>query len=307
MSPQDLAGSLYDSLHDKLLRLPDSVEVYPAHGAGSMCGRNISKETSSTIGQQRKFNYALQPMSRDQFIEMMTTDLPEAPAYFSQDAQLNREGPVSLNELPNPKPLSPQEFQKMKEQGTVLLDTRPADQFGTSHIPGSLNIGLGGQFATWAGTLVPLKTPIALIAEDEEHIRESQLRLARVGHENVVGYLNGGILSWHQAGLPLASTEQITVDELDNRLKEGVARQVIDVRRPGEWKSGHIRSAKHLPLNQLREQVKELDPSQPISLICGSGYRSSAAASILEQQGFKHVINVVGGMNAWAKSNREIV
>jgi hydroxyacylglutathione hydrolase len=307
MSAQELAGMLYDSLHEKLMRLPDSVQVYPAHGAGSMCGRNISSETSSTIGQQRKFNYALQPMSRDQFIDMMTTDLPDAPAYFSQDAQLNREGPVSLNELPEPKPLSVEEFQKLTNEGVILLDTRSADQFGTSHIQGSLNIGLGGQFATWTGTLIPLKTPIALIAEDEAHVRETQVRLARVGHENVVGYLNGGILAWHQAHLPLVSTEQITVDELDRRIKEGIARQVLDVRRPGEYKSGHIRDVMHLPLNRLREQSEKLDRSQPISVICAGGYRSSAAASILEQQGFQHVINVVGGMNAWAKSNLEVV
>jgi hydroxyacylglutathione hydrolase len=307
MSARDLAGMLYDSLHQKLLSLPDSVEVYPAHGAGSMCGRNISSETSSTIGQQRKFNYALQPMSRDEFIDMMTTDLPEAPAYFSQDAQLNREGPGKLDDLREPAGVSPQELLKMRDQGVIIVDTRSADQYGTSHIPGSLNIGLGGQFATWAGTLIPLKSPIALVTENEERIKESQIRLARVGHENIVGFLSEGILAWHQAGLPLVSTEQISVNELDQRIKEGAAEQVLDVRRPGEWKSGHIRQAVHIPLNRLREKTADLNPSKPISVICAGGYRSSAATSILEQLGFQHIINVVGGMNAWAKSNLEVV
>jgi len=155
--------------------------------------------------------------------------------------------------------------------------------------------------------LIPLKSPIALVTENEERIRESQIRLARVGHENIVGFLSGGILAWHQAGLPLVSTEQISVNELDQRIKEGAAEQVLDVRRPGEWKSGHIRQAVHIPLNKLREKTADLNPSKPISVICAGGYRSSAATSILEQQGFQHIINVVGGMNAWAKSNLEVV
>ncbi len=307
MSPRDLAGMLYDSLHQKLLTLPDEVKVFPAHGAGSMCGRNISSETSSTIGQQRQFNYALQPMTRDDFIDMMTTDLPEAPAYFSQDAQLNREGPAPLHELPAPKELSPSEILVLRDQGAVILDTRSADQFGTGHISGSLNIGLGGQFATWTGTLIPLKTSIILIAENEEHVRETRVRLARVGHENVAGYLGGGILSWHNAGMPLVSTEQISVDELDRRIKEGVTEQLLDVRRPGEWNSGHIKQAVNIPLNKLRDKISQLNQGKSVTVICAGGYRSSAATSLLEQQGFHSITNVVGGMNAWTKANLDVV
>ena len=307
MSPRDLAGMLYDSLHQKLLTLPDEVKVFPAHGAGSMCGRNISSETSSTIGQQRQFNYALQPMTREDFIDMMTTDLPEAPAYFSQDAQLNREGPAPLHELPAPKELSPAEILVLRDQGVVILDTRSADQFGTAHIPGSLNIGLGGQFATWTGTLIPLKTSLVLIAENEEHVRETRVRLARVGHENIAGYLGGGILSWHNAGLPLASTEQISVDELDRRIQEGVTEQLLDVRRPGEWNSGHIKEAVHIPLNKLRDKTGQLNHEKSVTVICAGGYRSSAATSLLEQQGFHKITNVVGGMNAWTKANFAVV
>jgi len=307
MSPQQLAGMLYDSLHQKLLTLPDEVKVFPAHGAGSMCGRNISSETSSTIGEQRKFNYALRPMPREEFIDMMTTDLPEAPAYFGQDAQLNREGPVPLDELPPLEELSPSEVMKFRDQGAVILDTRSADQYGTGHIPGSFNIGLSGQFATWAGTLIPLKKRIVLVAENEENVKEARLRLARVGHENVVGFLGGGILSWHQADLPLATTEQISVDELERRIKEGATKQLLDVRKPGEWTSGHIKQAVHIPLNKLSENVARLDPEKEITAICAGGYRSSAATSVLEQQGFLRITNVVGGMNAWTKANLDVV
>ena len=298
---------LYDCLHQKLLTLPDEVKVYPAHGAGSMCGRNISSEKSSTIGQQRRHNYALQPMTRSDFIDMMTTDLPEAPAYFSQDAQLNREGPAVLADLPVPPELQPVEVVTLQEQGAMILDTRSSDQFGTGHIPGSLNIGLGGQFATWTGTLIPLNIPIVLVAETEEHVREARIRLARVGHEKIAGYLGGGILSWHNAGFLLSTTEQISVDELDRRMKEGITEQVVDVRKPGEWTSGHIKEALHIPLNKLHERSGQLNPEQSVTVICAGGYRSSAATSLLERQGFHKITNVVGGMNAWTNAKLDVV
>ncbi|HET6267852.1 MAG TPA: MBL fold metallo-hydrolase [Acidobacteriota bacterium] len=303
----ELAGMLYDSLHTKLMRLPDSTIVYPAHGAGSMCGRNISKETSSTIGEQRKTNYALAPMSRDEFIRMMTADLPEAPAYFSLDAKINREGPPLVADLPAPRALTAQEFESLAKQKNLILDTRPADQYGTGHIPGSLNIGLGGQFATWAGSLIPLGTPILLVAESEERVLEARMRLARVGHENVIGYLDGGLLAWHQAGKPLATTEQITVDELERRIKEHAVDQVIDVRRPGEWNSGHIKVAAHFPLNHLAAESPKLNRQNSVAAICAGGYRSSTATSILEQQGFTRVTNVIGGMSAWQNAKLETV
>jgi len=298
---------LYDSLHQKLLSLPDETKVFPAHGAGSMCGRNISKETSSTIGEQRKFNYALQPMSRQAFIDMMTTDLPEAPAYFVQDARINREGPASLDELPASPELSPSEVHRKQQEGCVILDTRSSDQFGAGHVPGSLNIGLGGQFASWAGSLIRLNDPIIIVAENEEQVKEARIRLARVGHEHVIGFLSGGILAWHEAGLPLSTTEQIAVDELNRRIKEGSASQVVDVRRPPEWNAGHIKPAVHLPLNKLRETAQHLAKDEAVAVICAGGYRSSAAASILEQLGFRKVTNVVGGMTAWNNANLETV
>lgn len=307
MPAEQLAGMLHDSLHIKLLSLPDSVKVFPAHGAGSMCGRNISKETSSTIGEQRKFNYALQPMSREEFIRMMTTDLPEAPAYFSQDARINREGAAGLDELPELAPLTPADVDRLQREGCVILDSRPPDQYATSHIPGSLHVGLSGQFASWAGTLIPLDSRLLLVAEDEERARETRLRLARVGHENVAGYLAGGILAWHGAGLPIVSTEQIAVDELNRRLQERGAGQLIDVRRPGEWSAGHIADAAHMPLHRLRDSVDALDRNKQVTVICAGGYRSSMACSILEQEGFLRVANVVGGMSAWTNARLQVI
>ena len=197
---QDLAGMLYDSLHQKLLTLPDSVEVYPAHGAGSLCGRNISSETSSTIGQQRQFNYALRPMPKEDFVRLMTTDLPEAPAYFARDVAINRDGASDLAVLPDPAALEPGDVAALQKKGAVVLDTRPAAQYGAGHVPGSLHIGLSGQFASWAGSLISPGAPIILVSEEEAQVREARTRLARVGIENVAGYLAGGILEWHGAG-----------------------------------------------------------------------------------------------------------
>jgi glyoxylase-like metal-dependent hydrolase (beta-lactamase superfamily II)/rhodanese-related sulfurtransferase len=307
ISANELAGMLYDSLHQKLLALPDSVKVYPAHGAGSMCGRNISSERSSTIGEQRKVNYALQPMSRNEFIRIMTTDLPEAPSYFGFDAQLNRKGPAIMENLPAPLPLTPQEVEA-KSKDCVILDTRPSDQFGVAHVPGSINIGLGGQFASWAGSLIPLNTPLIIVAENDERVLESRMRLARVGHENVIGYLAGGILAWHEAGLSTASTEQITVTELNQRIQEKQVDQVVDVRRIGEWNSGHIREAIHIPLNILsKEASAKLSQDKKTAAICAGGYRSSMATSILEKLGYRNITNVIGGMNAWNSSQLEVV
>jgi glyoxylase-like metal-dependent hydrolase (beta-lactamase superfamily II)/rhodanese-related sulfurtransferase len=306
MSAQELAGMLYDSLHGKLLTLPDSVEVYPAHGAGSLCGRNISSETSSTIGQQRQFNYALRPMPKEEFVRMMTTDLPEAPVYFARDVVINREGASELDHLPDPAALEARDVEALQKKGAIVLDTRPSAQYGAGHVPGSLNIGLSGQFASWAGALISPKVPIVLVTEEGDQVREAQTRLARVGIENVAGYLAGGILEWHREGMPLATTEQISVEELDARLREGSAGRVLDVRRPGEWQAGHIAEAAHLPLNTLTERAAELPKDLPVAVICAGGFRSSIGTSILERQGFTRVTNVVGGMAAWKTANLEV-
>ena len=303
---QDLAGMLYDSLHRKLLTLPDSVEIYPAHGAGSLCGRNISSETSSTIGQQRQFNYALKPMPKEEFVRMMTTDLPEAPQYFARDVAINRGGAAELAELPDPAALGAPDVEALRKRGAIVLDTRPAAQYGAGHVPGSLHVGLSGQFASWAGALVSPKAPIVLVSEEKEQVREAQTRLARVGLDNVAGYLEGGLLEWHRAGLPLATTEQIGVEELDARIREGLAGRVVDVRRPGEWQSGHIAAAMNVPLNTLEERSADLSKEEPLAVLCAGGFRSSIGTSILERQGFARITNVVGGMAAWKTAGLEV-
>jgi glyoxylase-like metal-dependent hydrolase (beta-lactamase superfamily II)/rhodanese-related sulfurtransferase len=303
MPAADLAGMLYDSLHNKLLTLPDSTLVYPAHGAGSMCGRNISSETSSTIGEQRRFNYAVQPMPREAFVQMMTTDLPEAPSYFSRDAQINLEGPKLIDELPEPIGFVPEAVQKLQRGGQLLLDTRQSSQYGTGHILGSLNIGLGGQFASWAGSLIKPDIPLLIVAEDFESVRESRTRLARVGIEKVTGYLKDGVLAWHQSGLPLATIEQISVQELKHRIDENSVDTIIDVRRPPEWSQGHIDGAASMPLNHLSESALSMNRDLRIAVLCAGGYRSSIACSVLEQLGFRNISNVVGGMTAWGNAN----
>lgn len=303
-SAEQMAGMLYDSLHTKILTLADTVEVYPAHGAGSMCGRNISKETSSTIGAQRLTNYALQPMSKEQFIRMMTSELPEAPAYFPQDAEINRSGAAALQDIARPAAITPFQAQSLLSQGTVVLDVRPAAAFGNGHIPGALNLGLSGQFASWAGSLISMGTPILLVAEDLEGVDEGVMRLARVGIESVVGYLEGGMYAWDQAGLPVSRIAQMPVDELSLQLLEGAEIQVLDVRRPAEYGSGHIPVAQHAELAHLPERATGLDRLRPTAVICQSGYRSSAASSILARLGFSQVYNVVGGMNAWNNLNK---
>ena len=303
---QDLAGMLYDSLHRKLLTLPDSVEVYPAHGAGSLCGRNISSETSSTIGQQRQFNYALKPMPKEEFVRMMTTDLPEAPQYFARDVAINRGGAAELAELPDPAALEAHDVEALQKKGAIVLDTRPAAQYGAGHVPGSLHVGLSGQFASWAGALVSPQAPIVLVSEEKEQVREAQTRLARVGLDNVAGYLDGGLLEWHRAGLPLATTEQIGVEELDARIREGRAGRVVDVRRPGEWQAGHIASAVNVPLNTLEQHATELPRDEPVAVLCAGGFRSSIGTSILERQGLARITNVVGGMAAWKAASLEV-
>jgi glyoxylase-like metal-dependent hydrolase (beta-lactamase superfamily II)/rhodanese-related sulfurtransferase len=303
-SAEQMAALLYDSLHSKLLALPDSVLVYPAHGAGSLCGRNMSKETWSTIGEQRRANYALQPMPKERFVRMVTSDLPEVPQYFPRDVAINREGAPSLADRPLPPALSPASF-KARAGDAVVLDVRSSTAFGTAHVPGSLNIGLVGQFAAWAGALIPHQRPILLVTEDEAGVREAVVRLARVGLESVAGYLDDGVAAWDRAGLPLASLPQIAVDELNARLQEQPELMVLDVRRSGEWAAGRIRGAVHIPLDRLEREATRLDPARPTAVICGGGYRSSAAASLLEQRGFRHLSNVVGGTAAWIAAGFE--
>jgi hydroxyacylglutathione hydrolase len=307
-TPQTMAGMMFDSLHGKLLTLADQVEVFPAHGAGSMCGRNLSNDTSSTIGAQRKFNYALQPMSKEQFVELMTNDLPEAPVYFPRDAEINRAGAAPIRNLAAPVPLSPQDVFDLKS-ASVVLDVRPASEFGSAHVPGSLNIGLAGQFAIWAGCLIPLESPVIIVAQSDEEVAEAIIRLARVGIENVQGFLSGGIKAWTSAGYKVATVEQITVEQLQCLLEADSSNiQVVDVRRTPEYANGHVPRAQHAPLSSLTKDVPQLNlpPQKRTAVICAGGYRSSAATSILRQMGFENLLNVTGGTGAWMKAGYEV-
>lgn len=299
-TPQRMAEMMYDSLHGKLLTLPDEVEVYPAHGAGSMCGKNMSKETSSTIGEQRKFNYALKPMSKDEFVTMMTADLPEAPSYFPKDAEINRSGARGLNELQPPAAMSPQQVAELRDQGYVLLDVRSAGDFGAGHVPGSTNIGLGGQFAIWSGSLLPLTASIIVIADTTAQVDESVVRLARVGIESVKGYLEGGVERWRAAGLPVDKIEQVTVAQLKEQMASSDL-QIVDVRRPAEYGNGHVPTAFNAPLASLDKSLGPLplEKDKLTAVICAGGYRSSAAASLLQKQGYSNLLNVSGGTGAW--------
>ncbi|HUE24919.1 MAG TPA: rhodanese-like domain-containing protein [Bryobacteraceae bacterium] len=301
-TPQQLAGLLYDSLHRKLLSLPDDLRVYPAHGAGSLCGRQMSSERSSTIGEQRIKNYALQAASRDDFVHMLTDALPERPAYFARDAEINRTGAGALAELPPLLELAPAELLRLQRSGAVVLDTRPDAQFAAGYIPGSVNIPLSGQFASWAGALLGLETDLLLIADSADGAAESRMRLARVGIERAAGYLAGGFEVWQRANQPVERLTHITVRELDRLQRGEAALQIADVRREAEWEEGHIEGALLLPLNQLATAISgaQLDPDRPVAVHCKGGYRSAIAASLLRRAGFQRVVNVTGGFDAWS-------
>jgi hydroxyacylglutathione hydrolase len=296
-TPQELAGMLYDSLHQKLLRLPDAALVYPAHGAGSLCGRNMRAERSSTIGTERLTNYALQIASREEFIRQLTSNLPARPDYFLQDAEINRSGAVALTDLPPLPALTPADVRELV--GTEnILDVRPNEQFAAGHVPGSINISLIGQFATWAGTILGIASNPVLIAETDAQIDEARMRLARVGFENVRGYLAGGFAAWQKAGFTVSSTPQISVRELNEVLGAGSVR-VLDVRREGEWQAGHIQQALWHALDNFPRKLPALDDASPLAVHCQGGYRSMIACSLLERAGHRNLINVTGGFDAW--------
>jgi hydroxyacylglutathione hydrolase len=300
-SPEQLGGMLYDSLHTKLLKLPDEVLVYPAHGAGSLCGRNMRAERSSTIGTERLTNYALQIQSREEFTKQLTSNLPARPDYFLQDAEINRGGAPALSDLPELKAISPAELKSLLDEGVIALDIRSGDQFATGHVPGSINIALSGQFATWAGTILGLSSRPVLIADSPEHLAEARLRLARVGIETERGYLQGGVAGWKQAGLDVAKLPEITPRELHQRLSENNLR-VLDVRREPEWMAGHMAGAAWWPLDRFRVSPPEVDLDIPLAVHCQSGYRSMIACSLLQRAGFRNVMNVTGGFAAWQEA-----
>lgn len=285
---EQMGSMLYDSIHNKILPLSDDTEVYPAHGAGSLCGKSLSKETWSTLGEQRKFNYALKPMTKEEFIKVVASDQPEVPAYFPVSAAQNLKGSASLEDLPKPEALSSDAITSFDG---VVIDVRQNVEYGDGHVPNAINIGLGGQFATWAGTMIPIGTPIAIAADTQEQVDEAFMRLARVGHETVTGFV---LMS--EIDLDKKVVEQISVADVA-KLSDEI--QFVDVRRPAEHANGHAAGALNIPLDRLSREIDQLDPDRPTYVICQSGYRSSLGTSILENAGFRKVSNVAGGTKAW--------
>lgn len=271
--------------------MSDETEVYPAHGAGSLCGKSLSKETWSTLGNQRKFNYALQPMTKDEFVNIVAADQPEVPAYFPKSAAKNLEGSAPLAEIAKPRELSSDEIRNFDG---IVIDVRQNVEYGERHIPNSFNIGLGGQFASWAGTLVPIGAPIAVVAESETQVEEAVTRLARVGHETV----SGSMLIQNYSG-ETKSVEQLSVKEVSELAQTEQFLQFVDVRRSAEHAAGHAVRTINIPLDRLASDFEKLDPTAPTYVICQGGYRSSIGTSILENAGFKSIHNVTGGTAAW--------
>src|SRR6266567_1589313 len=299
-TPQELAALLYQRLHEKLLTLPDETEIYPAHGAGSLCGRQMGTERSSSIGKERRTNYALQAKTCEEFIHLLTDSLPPRPEYFGREVELNRQGAAALDQLPPPAPVRAPEVFRLQSEGAVVLDTRPAMQFAVAHVPGSVHIALSGQYASWAARILGLDRRIILVGEDADQLRESQLRLARVGIEHVDAYLEGGITGWIHSGYELDYIPQVSVQELaDLQEKEKDHLAILDVREPGEVETGAFEGSIRIPLGQLAERTNELDSSKLIVVHCKGGYRSSIATSILRRAGLEEIADLTGGFDAW--------
>jgi glyoxylase-like metal-dependent hydrolase (beta-lactamase superfamily II)/rhodanese-related sulfurtransferase len=307
VSAAELAGMLYDSLHQKLLPLPDDTLVYPAHGAGSLCGRNLSTDTVSPLGVQKRYNYALQPMSKADFIQLITTDQPDAPAYFVYDAMLNRrERPTLEHTLAQElRPLSLDTVLRLQRSGAQVLDVRDPADFEGAHLAGSLNIGLCGAYATWAGTILERDIPIVLIAEPG-HETEAALRLGRIGFDFVAGYLGGGMQALEGHPELVQRTERMTAATLAAQLATPEPPVLLDVRTPRERQEQHIAGSVHIPLQHLRAHLHEVPRCQRLVVYCQSGYRSAIAVSLLAQHGVTHLADLLGGLAAWNALPSEI-
>jgi hydroxyacylglutathione hydrolase len=307
-SAGDLGALLFDSLQTKLLPLPDASLIYPAHGAGSLCGKAISKETFSTIGEQRRLNYALQPMSKQAFIDLVTADQPEAPPYFVYDAVLNSKERPTLEEALKRqlKPLTLEQVLELQADGAQILDTRDPDEFGAAHLAGSVNVGLGGQYATWAGTVLDHSHPIVIIAAPGRE-NESAVRLGRIGFDHVAGYLENGLRSLEARPELVAFTERLSVQFAAELLAGSQPPLAIDVRGPREREQKHIAGSLSIPLNHLAENLKMLPENRALLVYCAGGYRSSIAASLLKRVGFASVGELAGGIAAWEGARLSVI
>jgi glyoxylase-like metal-dependent hydrolase (beta-lactamase superfamily II)/rhodanese-related sulfurtransferase len=300
----ELARLLYESLHSKILALPDFCEVYPAHGSGSLCGRSMGAKRESTIGYERRFNEALRKTDREAFVHSLTSGMPAAPDHFGRCSRINREGPVLVASLPLPVFLDPSSFsEKMASPETIVLDIRDYSAFGGNHIPGSINLDLGGNFATFAGWILPPEKEILLVSDRPETVEAATTWLRRVGLDRVTAALEGSIFAWAKAGLPTWHVPQISPFELQDLISSAAASfTILDVRSPAEYEGFHLSQAVNIPVSDLRTRFEELDPGSRIVTVCGTGHRSSLAASLLLQRGFKNVYNLAGGMMGFASA-----
>jgi hydroxyacylglutathione hydrolase len=304
----DLGSHLYDSIHNKLLPLPDETLVYPAHGAGSLCGKQLSSDTVSSLGDQRRLNYALQPMSKEEFIRLVTADQPDAPAYFTYDAILNTRERATLDKNLEQvlHPIDLDEVLRRGDAGAQILDVRDAAEYAKGHLAGSINIGLGGQYATWAGTILDRDRPIVIIAEPARE-QEAALRLGRIGFDHVKGYLQGGMEALSGRPDLVWPTERASAPMLAEELSGADPPLVLDIRTPREWTTKHIDGSVNIPLNHLQERIAEIPRDRRIAVHCAGGYRSSIAASILHQYGITLLIELAGGLAAWEAAKLPVV
>jgi len=297
---EKLASELFDSL-GKLMKLPDFCEIYPAHGAGSLCGRAMAAKWRSTIGFERKYNSALQIKDRQAFIRSLTTNMPPAPDHFSRCSAINREGPATVASLQEPEPFKPVEFRKAAaRKNPLILDVRRYDAFGGQHIPGSWSVDFNGNFPTFAGWVVSPDWDIYVVASNREEVRDTTLWLRRIGLDNVKGYLDGELFAWATEGLPTAHLSQMSVLEADLEFRSGERDIILDVRSPAEYENSHIDGAINIPAPDLRYRFGELDMDSEILLICSTGHRSTLAGSILQSNHFKQLHNVSGGMKGFS-------
>ena len=298
---ESLAAKLYDSLHKKLLELPPFCTVFPAHGAGSLCGRAMGAMRTSTIGYEKKYNGALKIKDKKKFIATLTTNMPPAPDHFSRCSAVNGKGPALVEKLPKPAMLEAAAFQKcMKQKNNIVLDCRPTAAFGGGHVPGAYHIDFGSNFSTFAGWILPPGMQIQLVTENPQQAEDAAVLLRRVGHDRVTGFLDGGMYEWTKAGLAFDTVPQLSVQQLQIQMKRRERFTLVDVRTAREFEAGHIEGAVNMAMPDLRTRFNEINGGLPVIVICNTGHRSSMGTSLLKQHGLKHVLNVAGGMTAYS-------
>ena len=305
---KELAHQLYETVFGRVSKLPDFAEIYPSHGAGSLCGKAIGSRDSTTLGYERRFNDSLQRLPENEWVETLMHDMPAAPPYFRRMKRVNVEGPAILGERskwPGRTPLSPQKVRELAQRPDVIvLDARAKEAFASAHIPASINIGLDNNMPTWAGWILPYDKPIVLVVDRPEELDQAITHLLRVGYDTIEGYLDGGLDAWEKAGFETDSYDVIDAPDLAEQLRRDQRPTVLDVRSESEWNAGHIDGARHVHAGMLEQHLDEIPRDRPVAVICGGGYRAGIAASLLKRHGFKQVANVAGGMTAWNALNR---